>query len=80
MMLSILMGIREKLVDWSLDVPLDIADEMQQLGDRIEGFVAKHVPEDTDPYEDPAPIGLEDDAEALASAGMGTDEDYGSWE
>lgn len=49
--------------------------------DELDGYTqVVFVPEDTDPYEDPAPIGLEDDAEALASAGMGTDEDYGSWE
>ena len=35
------------------------------------------------PYEDDEPLGsfdLSDDADALASAGMGTDEDYGMFE
>lgn len=34
---------------------------------------------DPDGYPESESFGLEDDADALASAGMGTDEDYGSF-
>ena len=49
-----------------------------ELGD-IECYCVGDNSMTGDRYELPTPYDLSDDAEALASAGMGTDEDYGSY-